>query len=62
MNSSGVSYKHCCFFQGVRGPTGPPGAKGIAGEPVSLLFTYMNVPQPGSRFDNELATLNIWKP
>lgn len=35
-----------CYFQGIQGPSGPPGAKGIAGEPVSLLSAYMNVFYP----------------
>lgn len=33
-----VCYKRMYYFQGVPGPSGPPGAKGIAGEPVSSLF------------------------
>lgn len=37
-----VCYKQLYYFQGVQGPSGPPGAKGIAGEPVGLLFVYMN--------------------
>lgn len=45
-------YKQLYYFQGVQGPSGPPGAKGIAGEPVSLLFAYMNVCYFGSIFEN----------
>lgn len=35
-------YKQLYYFQGVQGPSGPPGDKGISGEPVSLSFVYMN--------------------
>lgn len=48
-----VCYKHLSYFQGIQGPSGPPGAKGIAGEPVSLLFAYTNVHCFGSIFENQ---------
>lgn len=30
------------FFQGVPGPSGPRGAKGIAGEPVSFIIAHLH--------------------
>lgn len=50
MNTNSVCYNWLCYFQGVHGPSGPPGAKGIAGEPVSLLFIYINC---GYIFENQ---------
>lgn len=31
-----VCFKRLCHLQGGQGPSGPPGDKGIAGEPVSI--------------------------
>lgn len=36
MSTFSVGVTDGCYFQGIQGRSGPPGAKGIAGEPVSL--------------------------
>lgn len=48
-----VCYKQLYYFQGVQGPSGPPGAKGIAGEPVSSLCASMNELDFGSIIENK---------